>query len=134
MKILKKTKRGTAMIETLFEMAIIFTLIASFIVLFPPFITNMKLTFCTKEIVRAIEVSGSVKDNDVRDTAILEEAGTSLNNVVKTSIFLKDLNDFEAVNEVYGTYFIENKPARSCVQVAKLPKDAVIEIEAIAVK
>ena len=66
--------------------------------------------------------------------AILEEAGTSLNNVVKTSIFLKDLNDFEAVNEVYGTYFIENKPARSCVQVAKLPKDAVIEIEAIAVK
>ena len=70
MKILKKTKRGTAMIETLFEMAIIFTLIASFIVLFPPFITNMKLTFCTKEIVRAIEVSGSVKDNDVRDTVI----------------------------------------------------------------
>ena len=64
----------------------------------------------------------------------IEEAGTSLNNVVKTSIFLKDLNDFEAVNEVYGTYFIENKPARSCVQVAKLPKDAVIEIEAIAVK
>ena len=48
------------MIETLFEMAIIFTLIASFIVLFPPFITNMKLTFCSKEIVRAIEVSGSV--------------------------------------------------------------------------
>ena len=47
---------------------------------------------------------------------------------------IKDLNDFEAVNEVYGTYFIENKPARSCVQVAKLPKDAVIEIEAIAVK
>ena len=52
--------------------------------------------------------------------------------VVKTSIFLKDLNDFTAVNEVYGTYFTENPPARSCVQVAKLPKDAVIEIEAIA--
>ena len=66
--------------------------------------------------------------------AILEEAGTSLNNVVKTSIFLKDLNDFEAVNEVYGTYFIENKPARSCVQVAKLPKGATIEKEAIAIK
>ena len=66
--------------------------------------------------------------------AILEEAGTSLENVVKTSIFLKDLNDFAADNEVYGTYFTENPPARSCVQVAKLPKDAVIEIEAIAIK
>ena len=66
--------------------------------------------------------------------AILEAAGTSLENVVKTSIFLKDLNDFAAVNEVYGTYFTENPPARSCVQVAKLPKDAVIEIEAIATK
>ena len=66
--------------------------------------------------------------------AILEAAGTSLENVVKTSIFLKDLNDFATVNEVYGTYFTENPPARSCVQVAKLPKDAVIEIEAIATK
>ena len=66
--------------------------------------------------------------------AILEAAGTSLENVIKTSIFLKDLNDFTAVNEVYGTYFTENPPARSCVQVAKLPKDAVIEIEAIATK
>ena len=66
--------------------------------------------------------------------AILEAAGTSLENVVKTSIFLKDLNDFAAVNEVYGTYFTENPPARSCVQVAKLPKDAVIEIEAIATR
>ena len=66
--------------------------------------------------------------------AILEAAGTSLENVVKTSIFLKDLNDFAAVNGVYGTYFTENPPARSCVQVAKLPKDAVIEIEAIATK
>ena len=66
--------------------------------------------------------------------AILEAAGTSLENVVKTSIFLKDLNDFAVVNEVYGTYFNENPPARSCVQVAKLPKDAVIEIEAIAIK
>lgn len=66
--------------------------------------------------------------------AILEAVGTSLENVVKTSIFLKDLNDFAVVNEIYGTYFTENQPARSCVQVAKLPKDAVIEIEAIATK
>lgn len=64
--------------------------------------------------------------------AILEEAGTSLENVLKVSIFLNDLNNFSVVNEVYSTYFKENCPARSCYQVAKLPMDAVIEIEAIA--
>ena len=66
--------------------------------------------------------------------AILEEVGTSLENVIKTTIFLKDLNDFNVVNEVYATYFNENNPARSCVEVSKLPKDAVIEIEAIAIR
>lgn len=86
----------------------------------------------TGELVTDIKLATKQSMENIK--AILEEAGTSLNNVVKTSIFLKDLNDFEAVNEVYRTYFIENKPARSCVQVAKLPKDAVIEIEAIAVK
>lgn len=86
----------------------------------------------TGELVTDIKLATKQSMENIK--AILEEAGTSLNNVVKTSIFLKDLNDFEAVNEVYGTYFIENKPARSCVQVAKLPKDAVIEIEAISVK
>lgn len=86
----------------------------------------------TGELVTDIKLATKQSMENIK--AILEEAGTSLNNVVKTSIFLKDLNDFEAVNEVYGTYFIENKPARSCVQVAKLPKDAVIEIEVIAVK
>lgn len=86
----------------------------------------------TGELVTDIKLATKQSMENIK--AILEEAGTSLNNVVKTSIFLKDLNDFEAVNEVYGTYFIENKPARSCMQVAKLPKDAVIEIEAIAVK
>ena len=86
----------------------------------------------TGELVTDIKLATKQSMENIK--AILKEAGTSLNNVVKTSIFLKDLNDFEAVNEVYGTYFIENKPARSCVQVAKLPKDAVIEIEVIAVK
>ena len=56
-----------------------------------------------------------------------------MDNIFKTTVFVKDLNDFNAVNEVYATYFKSNPPARSCVQVAKLPKDAVIEIEAIAV-
>lgn len=80
------------------------------------------------------EIKAATKQSMENVKAILEAAGTSLDNVVKTCIFLKDLNDFVAVNEVYGTYFAENPPARSCVQVAKLPKDAVIEIEAIAVR
>jgi len=64
--------------------------------------------------------------------AILEEAGSSLDKVIKVVVFIKDMNDFAKVNEVYGTYFTENQPARSCIEVARLPKDAVIEIEAVA--
>jgi 2-iminobutanoate/2-iminopropanoate deaminase len=66
--------------------------------------------------------------------AILEEAGTDLGKVIKTTVFLKDLADFGPMNEVYGSYFTENCPARSCFQVAKLPMDALVEIEVIAVK
>lgn len=66
--------------------------------------------------------------------AILSEAGCTLADVVKTTIFLKDLGDFAEVNAAYGTFFPENPPARACVQVAKLPKDGRVEIEAIAVK
>jgi 2-iminobutanoate/2-iminopropanoate deaminase len=64
---------------------------------------------------------------------VLEAAGTTLDKVVKTLVFLKDMNDFAEMNEVYSQYFTENPPARSCVQVAKLPKDALIEIEVIAI-
>ena len=67
-------------------------------------------------------------------SAVLEATGSSLEKVIKTTIFLQDLNDFEKVNEIYGDYFKDNLPARSCVQVAKLPKGAIIEIEAIAIK
>lgn len=84
--------------------------------------------------VMETDIKVATKQSMENVKAILEAAGTSLENVVKTSIFLKDLNDFAIVNEIYGTYFTENPPARSCVQVAKLPKDAVIEIEAIAAK
>lgn len=63
---------------------------------------------------------------------ILEETGCSLDKVIKTTVFLKDMNDFAAMNEVYAQYFGEKAPARSCVEAAKLPKDAVVEIEAIA--
>ena len=66
--------------------------------------------------------------------AIIEEAGFTLENVVKCGIFLKDMNDFAAVNEAYGEYFKIHKPARFCVEVARLPKDAKVEIDAIAVK
>ncbi|WP_315120677.1 RidA family protein [uncultured Clostridium sp.] len=65
--------------------------------------------------------------------AILEEAGTTLENVVKTTVFLRDMNDFNAVNEVYGEYFKINPPARSCIQVARLPRNAMVEIEVVAI-
>jgi len=64
--------------------------------------------------------------------AILEEAGTTFEKVVKTTILLSDMNDFQKVNEIYGKYFTHEQPARSCFQVAKLPKDALVEIEVIA--
>jgi 2-iminobutanoate/2-iminopropanoate deaminase len=66
--------------------------------------------------------------------AILTAAGATLNDVVKTSVFLKDMNDFAAMNAVYAQYFIEDTaPARACVEVARLPKDVLVEIECIAV-
>jgi len=64
--------------------------------------------------------------------AILKEAGTSMDKVVKTTIYLKDLADFAAVNEVYASFFKGSYPARSCFEVAALPKGAKVEIEAIA--
>ncbi|MEN6621096.1 MAG: Rid family detoxifying hydrolase [Smithella sp.] len=65
---------------------------------------------------------------------VLEEAGLSLSNILKTTIFLKDINDFSAVNEIYAEYFSEQSPARSTVEVSNLPKGAVLEIDVIAVK
>ncbi len=65
--------------------------------------------------------------------AILEEAGASLNDVVKAGVFIKDMNDFAKINEIYAEYFTDNKPARACVEVARLPKDVKVEIEVIAV-
>lgn len=66
--------------------------------------------------------------------AILEEAGYTLKDVVKAGVFIKDMNDFAAINEVYTEYLGEVKPARACVEVARLPRDAKVEIEVIAVK
>jgi len=64
---------------------------------------------------------------------IIEAAGSNLHHVVKTTVFLKDMNEFPQMNEVYGRYFTSAPPARSTVQVARLPKDALVEIEVIAV-
>mgnify|MGYP004470614063 FL=1 len=65
---------------------------------------------------------------------LLQAAGTSMDNVIKTTVFIKEMNDFVAINEVYATYFTGAFPARSCVEVARLPKDVMLEIEAIATK
>jgi len=64
--------------------------------------------------------------------AVLKEAGASLDTVVKATVFIKNMDDFSVINEVYGEYFHTHKPARSCVEVARLPKDVLVEIEVIA--
>ncbi len=66
--------------------------------------------------------------------AVLAAGGAEMNTVVKTTVFLKDMRDFQAFNAVYAEFFKEPFPARSCVQVAALPKDALVEIEAVAVR
>lgn len=65
--------------------------------------------------------------------AVLEASGASLATVVKTTVYLKDMGEFQAMNEIYGKYFAENAPARATVQAAKLPRDVNVEIDAIAV-
>ncbi len=66
--------------------------------------------------------------------AVVEAAGLTLDDVVKTSVFIKNMDDFATINGVYSQYFKENCPARACVEVARLPKDVLLEMEAIAVK
>lgn len=65
--------------------------------------------------------------------AILFQAGSTLDDVVKTTVFIKDMNDFAVVNNVYAEYFHKDFPARACIEVSRLPKDALVEIEVIAV-
>jgi len=62
---------------------------------------------------------------------ILEAAGSNLEKVIKTTLFIKNMNDFSLINEVYGEFFKQNFPARACVEVARLPKDANVEVEAV---
>jgi 2-iminobutanoate/2-iminopropanoate deaminase len=65
---------------------------------------------------------------------LLQASGTCIENVVKTTVFIKDMNDFGKINEIYAKYFTGIFPARSCVEVARLPKDVLLEVEAIATK
>ncbi|WP_195200451.1 RidA family protein [Faecalispora jeddahensis] len=82
-------------------------------------------------------VQGGIKEQGTRVfenlKAVLEQAGTDFSKVVKVNVFIADLNDFAALNELYATYFEKPYPARSCVQVSGLPKGALVEIEMIAV-
>jgi 2-iminobutanoate/2-iminopropanoate deaminase len=97
------------------------------------------LLFCAGQL--PLDLAGAMPASIAEQThqslknvaAVLEAGGASLASVVKTTVFLKDMNDFTAMNAVYATYFQENSPARSTVEVARLPKDALVEIEAIAI-
>ena len=78
------------------------------------------------------EIAAATKQSLENVKAILEVEGATMDNVIKTTVFLSDMNNFVAMNEVYATYFPQNPPARSAVEVARLPKDAIVEIEVIA--
>ncbi len=65
---------------------------------------------------------------------LLQEAGCEMSDIVKTTVFIKEMNDFCSINEVYETFFEDDYPARSCVEVVRLPKDVLIEVEAVAYK
>lgn len=79
-------------------------------------------------------IAGQTRQSLLNVQAVLAAAGLTLENVIKTTVFLKDMNDFAAMNEVYATFFPGDPPARSAVEVARLPKDALVEIEAIAAR
>lgn len=97
----------------------------------------------TSGVVPIDPATGNVVEGDIKVQAtrvfdsmkaLLEAAGSSCEDVVKTTVFIKDMNDFAALNEIYAEYFTDDFPARSCVEVARLPKDVLIEMEAIALK
>ena len=79
-------------------------------------------------------IAGQTRQSLKNVQAVLAQAGLTMDNVIKTTVFLKDMNDFAAMNEVYATFFPNDPPARSAVEVARLPKDAMVEVEAIAVR
>jgi 2-iminobutanoate/2-iminopropanoate deaminase len=98
-----------------------------------------KLFFSSGQI--PLTASGEIVTGDVKEQthqvfknlqAVLKEAGASLETVIKATVFIKSMDDFGSINEIYGEYFSAHKPARSCVEVARLPKDVLVEIEVVA--
>lgn len=96
----------------------------------------------TSGIIPVVPETGEIPEGSVAQAKqaftnlshLLEAAGSSMGQVVKTTVFIKEMNDFGVINEVYQTFFPEPYPSRSCVEVARLPKDVMLEIEAIATK
>ena len=96
----------------------------------------------TSGVIPVVPATGEIPEGSVEQAKqaftnlsnLLQAAGTSMDQVVKTTVFIKEMNDFAAINEVYAQFFTGEFPARSCVEVARLPKDVMLEIEAIATK
>lgn len=96
----------------------------------------------TSGIIPVVPSTGEIPEGSVAQAKqafenlsnLLAAAGTSMDKVVKTTVFIKEMNDFGAINEVYADFFQTPFPARSCVEVARLPKDVMLEIEALAIK
>ena len=86
----------------------------------------------TNEIPEGIEAQARQALSNL--AGLLESSDVKLENVIKTTVFIKDMNDFAKINAIYSEYFVKDCPARSCVEVARLPKDVLIEIEAIGLK
>ncbi|MCR5796713.1 MAG: RidA family protein [Eubacterium sp.] len=94
----------------------------------------------TSGVIPIIPATGELVDGGIETqarqaldnlAALITEAGADVKNTIKTTVFIKNMDDFAKVNEIYATVFTENYPARSCVEVARLPKDVLIEVEAI---
>lgn len=83
--------------------------------------------------IAAADITAQTRQTLLNLTAVLESAGSGLDKVVKTTVFLRDMNDFASFNDLYAGFFCDPYPARSCVEVSRLPKDVLIEIEAVAV-
>ena len=84
-----------------------------------------------------LTLDGTIVSDDVQEqtkqvlenlTVVLKEAGSDLNSVVKATIYISDMNDFQQINQIYGNYFVEHQPARSCVEVSRLPKDVKVKL------
>lgn len=91
-----------------------------------------QIPFTAEGVLAGNDIQTQTKQSLENIKAILEEAGSSLEKVIKCNVFLQDMNEFGKMNEIYGQYFSTNPPARAAVEVARLPKDVLVEIECVA--